>query len=58
MEPGSMTDYHASEEDMRQYASLLHDLAIVDYQRGQIIEAIRQWEQAHQVAEDPETTSE
>ena len=53
-----MTDYHASEEDMRQYASLLHDLAIVDYQRGQIIESIRHWEQAHQVAEDPETTSE
>ena len=46
-----MTSYTASEEDMKQYAKLLHDMAILDFQRDQTIRAIGQWEQAHIVQE-------
>ena len=46
-----MTSYTASEEDMKQYASLLRDLAVLDLQRNQVLQALGQWEQAHIVQE-------
>ena len=52
-----MTSYTATEEDMKQYAAMLRDLAVLDLQRNQVLQALGQWEQAHIVPEpaaDPE----
>lgn len=46
-----MTSYTATEEDMKQYAAMLRDLAVLDLQRNQVLQALGQWEQAHIVQE-------
>ena len=53
-----MTDYLASEEDMRVYCDIIRNLAALDLQRNQVLEALRQWEQDHIVARDPEAPAE
>lgn len=58
--------YKADGEAMREYSSLVAQIARLDYEaerigqaRAQAIEAIRAWEQAHEVVEsiavDPDT---
>ena len=50
-----MTEYKANEDDMRQYSAIIHNLAILDIQRNQAMEALRQWEQAHAIPEESQT---
>lgn len=50
-----MTEYHATEEDMRAYCDIIHSIATLDLQRKQLIDALASWEQAHIVPEpEPE----
>ena len=54
-----MSEYHATEEDMRTYTEIIRQLATLDLQRNQVIQALREWEQAHQVPEEiPEAPAE
>lgn len=46
-----MTSYTATEEDMKEYSKLIHELAILDNRRNQVLQALGQWEQAHIVQE-------
>ena len=50
-----MTEYHATEDDMRAYSEIIKNLAMLDIQRNQVIEALRQWEQAHAIPEESQT---
>ena len=57
--------YEASQDDMRQYADLLRRIGILDLQaqqiadqRNQVVQAIAQWEQEHQVPEAEEAPQE
>ena len=52
MEADTMTEYHATEDDMRAYSEIIKNLAMLDIQRNQVIEALRQWEQAHAIPEE------
>lgn len=48
-----MTEYRASEEDMKEYARLLRTLSALDLQREGVIQALASWEQAHRVNDAP-----
>ena len=55
-----MSEYRASEEDMRTYSEIIKNLAMLDLQRNQVVQQLQQWEQAHVIevpeepAQDPE----
>jgi hypothetical protein len=53
-----MADYLASEDDMRVYSDIVRNIAALDLQRDQLLNALSQWEQAHLVAQDPEAPAE
>ena len=53
-----MTEYRANTEDMQAYAGLLRQLAVIDLQREQVVQAVAQWEQAHAVPEPEEPAPE
>ena len=56
-----MSEYRASEEDMRTYTEIVHQLAILDIQRSQVIQSLKEWEQAHIIEapkDDPEAPEE
>ena len=46
--------FSASEEDMREYSSIVQQLAYLDCQRSALLERVKQWEDAHSVSEDTE----
>lgn len=46
-----MTEYRATEDDMKEYARILRTIAALDIQRDQVLQALASWEQAHRVEE-------
>lgn len=46
-----MTEYRATVEDMQQYGQLMRQLAVLDLQREQVVQAVADWEQAHALPE-------
>lgn len=44
-----MTEYRATEDDMKEYARILRTIAALDIQRDQVLQALVSWEQAHRV---------
>lgn len=49
-----MTEYHATEDDMRIYSEIVRRLAMLDIQRDQLLQSLQEWEQAHIVPEAAE----
>ena len=46
-----MSEYRATEDDMKAYSQIIQRLAVLDLQRNQVMQELQDWEQAHLVAE-------
>ena len=45
--------YTADEDAMKEYSAIIQQVAYLDFQRNQLIERLKAWEDAHKVEDVP-----